>query len=74
MNHFNSHPLTSTRLLKQKVSSATQTMLSLHLGPKVDLESYFTVLTPEIKRQKEERREKIKQAIRDEKRGLESED
>ena len=67
MSSYKSQPLASTRPVQRKTSSATQTMLSLHFGPKVHLDFVLQEFTPEMKRKEEERREKVKQAKKDEK-------
>ena len=64
----NTQPITSkTRTKRRRVSSATQTLLCLYFGPRVPLGLILQEYTPELKREEEERREKVKQAKKDEK-------
>ena len=67
MSSYKSQPVSTRRPLKIKASPATQTMLSLLLGPKARLDLILQVQTPEMMRHEEERKGKIMQARKEEK-------
>jgi len=66
MSSYKSQPMKNTPF-KRRVSSATQTLMSLHFGPKVHIDFVFQEITPEVIKQEEERRDKVKQAKKEEK-------
>jgi len=66
MSSYKSQPLSINRSVQRKTSSATQTLLSLYLGPKVHIDLVLQVQSPEMKREEQERREKVKQAKKEE--------
>jgi len=74
MSSYKSQPLATKQPLRKRTSSATQTLLSLYLGPNVHIDFVLQVQTPEMKKQEEERREKVKQAKKEEKERQEKEE
>ena len=74
MSSYKSQPLATKQPLRKRTSSATQTLLSLHLGPDLHIDFVLQVQTPEMKREEEERREKVKQARKEEKERQEKEE
>ena len=55
MSSFNTQPFARTIYSGKNVSSATQTMLSLHFGPKVHLDVILQLQPREMKRESSKR-------------------
>lgn len=68
MSSFKSQSFENIRPYGQRMcaSSATQTLLCLYFGPRIPLDLILHIHNPDLKKQEEERMEKVKQAKKDE--------
>jgi hypothetical protein len=73
MSLYKSPELSKNKPFRKRTSSASQTLLSLYLGPKIPIGLFLEEFTPQVIKEEEERRGKVKQAKKDEKERLERE-